>query len=482
MMTTSTEKRFFGHPRQLGTLFFIEMWERFVYYGVQSILMIYMYKKATEGGGLGMEKSLAAGIVGAYAGSIYLTTIVGGWLADRVLGTKNTLLLSTIVMLVGNILLVMLPGYSSLIGLPLISLGSGSFKATASAMVGSLYEAESEQKLRDAGFSIFYTSINTGVFLGTLLAGYLQPKYGFRMVFASAVVGMVLCLLTFLQGKSKLPETPVPNPLPKEECGKAIGVVVVILAVVGGAIGSGLVTLKNFSSVLLGVVGVISIGYFFLMFNDKHSTEADKRHLIAYIPLFFGMCLFWAAYLQMYTIVTAYFEETVPRNFGGFEVPVAWLLAFQSTAVIILASLMAALWTKMGERQPSSQMKFALAALVVGVAYAIFIPFLSTNNPMPMPILMVVLVLITVSELLLSPISLSFATKVAPQAFKTQMVSFNFLTLSLGFTLGGVLGDKLYKPEWATQFYIILTALGIGTAVALFVMMPFLNRMLHDVE
>ena len=118
----------------------------------------------------------------------------------------------------------------------------------------------------------------------------------------------------------------------------------------------------------------------------------------------------------------------------------------------------------------------------MGVAYAIFIPFLSTNNPMPMPILMVVLVLITVSELLLSPISLSFATKVAPQAFKTQMVSFNFLTLSLGFTLGGVLGDKLYKPEWATQFYIILTALGIGTAVALFVMMPFLNRMLHDVE
>ena len=121
--------------------------------------------------------------------------------------------------------------------------------------------------------------------------------------------------------------------------------------------------------------------------------------------------------------------------------PVSYLLAFQSTAVIVLASTMAALWTKMGDRQPSSQMKFALAALVIGGAYAIFIPYLSTQTPMPLVVLMVALVLITVAELLLSPISLSFATKVAPQAYKTQMVSFNFLTLSLGFTLGGVLGD-----------------------------------------
>ncbi len=481
-MTTSTEKRFFGHPRQLGTLFAIEMWERFAYYGMQSILMIYLYYKATEGGGLGMDQSLAAGIVGVYGGSIYLTTIVGGWLADRVLGTKNTLLLATVVMLVGNILLVLLPGYSSLIGLPLISLGSGSFKATASAMVGSLYEDESERDLRDAGFSIFYTAINVGVFIGTLLVGFLQPKYGFRVSFATAMAGMVFCLLTLLHGRSKLPETPVPNPLPKEKRGMVIGVIVAILAVIAGLIGSGLVNLGNFSSVMLGLVSVISIGYFFVMFGDKNSTEADKRHLIAYIPLFVVMCLFWAIYLQMYSVVTVYFEETVPRRFGDFEIPIAWLLTFQSLSVIVLASAMAALWTKMGKRQPSSQMKFALAALVVGVAFAAFVPFLSTGTPMPLVILMVVLVLITIAELLLSPISLSFATKVAPEAFKTQMVSFNFLTLSLGFTLGGVLGDKLYSPESATSYYIMLAAMGIGSAVLLFVLMPVLKRLLHDVD
>lgn len=482
MMTTSTEKRFFGHPRQLGTLFYIEMWERFAFYGGQSLLMIYLYYKASQGGGLGMEQSLAAGLVGVYGGSIYLTTIVGGWLADRVLGTKNTLLLATVVMLGGTVLLVLLPGYASLVGLPFISLGSGSFKATASAMVGSLYEDESERELRDAGFSIFYTAINVGIFIGTLLVGYLQPKYGFRVAFAAAMGGMVLCLITLLQGRSKLPETPIPNPLPKEQRGKVIGIVAAILAVIGGAIGSGLVNLSNFSSVMLGLVCVISIGYFFVMFGDKNSTEADKRHLIAYIPLFLVMCLFWAMYLQMYSVVTVYFEETVPRKFGSFEVPIAWLVTFQSLSVIVLASAMAALWTKMGKRQPSSQMKFALAALVAGIGYLAFIPFLSTGTPMPIFVLMVVLVLLTVAELLLSPISLSFATKVAPEAFKTQMVSFNFLSLSLGFTLGGVLGDKLYTAETATSYYIMLAGMGIGSAVVLFVMMPMLKRLLHDVD
>jgi len=189
--------------------------------------------------------------------------------------------------------------------------------------------------------------------------GYLQPKYGFRVAFAAAMGGMVLCLITLLQGRSKLPETPIPNPLPKEQRGKVVGIVAAILAVIGGAIGSGLVNLTNFSSVMLGLVCVISVGYFFVMFGDKNSTEADKRHLIAYVPLFVVMCLFWAMYLQMYSVVTVYFEETVPRKFGDFEVPIAWLVTFQSLSVIVLASTMAALWTKMGKRQPSSQMKFA---------------------------------------------------------------------------------------------------------------------------
>ena len=143
---------------------------------------------------------------------------------------------------------------------------------------------------------------------------------------------------------------------------------------------------------------------------------------------------------------------------------------------------MAALWTKMGKRQPTSQMKFTLAMLVLGLGYLGFVPFLSSGTPMPIFVLMLLLLVITVSELLLSPISLSFATKVAPKAFKTQMVAFNFLTLSLGFPLGGVLGDQLYTDDTATQYFIIFAGLGIGSFAILLLLLPKLNQLLHDVD
>ena len=172
----------------------------------------------------------------------------------------------------------------------------------------------------------------------------------------------------------------------------------------------------------------------------------------------------------------------MPRTFGSFTVPVAWLVTYQSLVVIVLASAMAALWTKMGKRQPTSQMKFTLAMLVLGLGYLGFVPFLSSGTPMPIFVLMLLLLVITVSELLLSPITLSFATKVAPKAFKTQMVAFNFLTLSLGFTLGGVLGDKLYSDDAATQYFIILAGLSIVSFVVLLLLLPKLNKLLHDVD
>ena len=480
-MNTSTEKKFFGHPHQLGTLFQVELWERFSFYSMQAILVIYLSHQLSQGG-LAMPEALAVGIVGAYNGSIYLSTIIGGWLADRVIGPKNTLFFAVATMLVGHILLVMISGVGSLAGLPFIALGSGGVKSACSTLVGSLYEDESTRNLRDAGFSIFYTGINIGSFCGSLVAGYLESNMGFRMAFAGAVVGIAIGLTLFIKGKSKLPDLPLPNPLPKEQRGKAIGMGVAILAVVGGLIAAGILRLDNFSSILLGVVSCISIGYFVMMVKDKQATEADRRHIIAYVPLFLAMCVFWAIYSQVYSSVTLYFDKTVPRTFGSFTVPVAWLVPYQSLVVIVLASAMAALWTKMGKRQPTSQMKFTLAMLVLGLGYLGFVPFLSSGTPMPIVVLMLLLLVITVSELLLSPISLSFATKVAPKAFKTQMVAFNFLTLSLGFTLGGVLGDKLYSDDAATQYFIILAGLSIGSFVVLLLLLPKLNKLLHDVD
>lgn len=209
------EKTFFGHPFQLSTLFHIELWERFSFYGMQGILLIYLYYTADKGG-LGIDKTLAGGIVGAYSGSVYLSTILGAWFADRVWGAEKTLFLSGIVVMLGHIVLAAAPGlYGLLIGLIFIALGSGGVKSTASSMVGALYEQDEMRPLRDAGFSIFYIAINIGGFLGPLLTGLLQENIGFHYGFGAAAVGMAFGLWRYSLGRKNLPHPTVPHPLSK---------------------------------------------------------------------------------------------------------------------------------------------------------------------------------------------------------------------------------------------------------------------------
>ena len=496
LMTTPTDDRFaspatagstpkgdfFGHPRQLGTMFHIELWERFSFYGMQAILLIYLYY-ATKDGGLGIDKNLAGGVVGAYSGSIYLATILSGWLADRVLGAEKTLFWSGVVVMLGHIALAVLPGFVGLIvGLVLIALGSGGVKSSAGAMVGSLYEDPAKRHLRDAGFSIFYTAINIGGFIGPLLTGWLQLKYGFHYGFGAAAVGMAFGLWQYWRGRSQLPPSLPANPLPPEQRKLAVSVALIALMALGGSIAGKLLHLGNFSRVLLAVVIIASLTYFVRMFTSSRVSSVEKRHILAYVPMFAVMCLFWAVWFQIYTVVTIYFDETSNRVLWGFEIPVAWLAALQSMWVIIFAGLMAAMWTKMGTRQPKTPMKFALAMLIMGASYLCFIPFISSGQVMPLAVMALLVLTITIAELLLSPISLSFATKIAPEVFKTQMVSFNFLTISLGFTLGGVLFDELYNAAKVVEFYRLLGILGIGSGVVLLVMLPVLNRLLSDID
>jgi len=250
----------------------------------------------------------------------------------------------------------------------------------------------------------------------------------------------------------------------------AIGVLIIL--VLGSLIATGALNLETFPQFLLATVILAVIAYFARLLGSRHVNADNKRHIIAYIPLFITICAFWAVWFQVYTVATVYFDETVDRTFFGFTVPVAWKDSIQSMWVVLFSGVLAAVWTKMGKRQPKTPLKFALAMLIVGVSYLGFVPYISSGTPMPIFVLMLLLLVITVSELLLSPISLSFATKVAPKAFKTQMVAFNFLTLSLGFTLGGVLGDKLYSDDAATQYFIILAGLSIGSFVVLLLLLP----------
>ncbi len=213
--TRDEDTRFFGQPWALVHIFGVEMWERFSFYGMQGILLIYLYFEVTEGG-LGIPKAVAGGIVGAYGGSVYLSTILGAWLADRLFGAERVLFVSAMVIVAGHLALALLPGAVGVgVGLVLVALGSGGLKANATSVVGSLYSADDPR--RDAGFSLFYLGINLGAFLGPILTGILQSSLGFHYGFGLAAIGMTLGLIQYSFGRKALPASAreVPNPLPK---------------------------------------------------------------------------------------------------------------------------------------------------------------------------------------------------------------------------------------------------------------------------
>lgn len=478
----ANEKKFFGHPWQLSTLFQIELWERFSFYGMQGILLIYLYYQTTEGG-LGMDKAVAGGIVGAYSGSVYLSTILGGWLADRLWGAERTLFYSGILVMLGHLALAIIPDLVGLIcGLVMIALGSGGVKASASSMVGSLYESEELRPLRDAGFSIFYISINIGGFLGPLLTGLLQENMGFHYGFGAAAVGMALGLWQYARGRQSFPATPAPFPLPQGKGKVAAGVAGAVVALLAVAVMAGWLNLGNFSKVLLATVIVATLVYFVRLLSSPAVTAENKRYITAYVPLFVVICIFWALWFQVFTSVTVYFDETANRVIGSFTIPVSWKDSLQSLWVVLFSGVLAAMWTKMGNKQPKTPVKFALSVMVLGASYWCFVPFLTSGTVMPLVIFALVILGITLAELLISPISLSLATKIAPAHFKTQMVALNFLALSLGFTLGGLLFKEYFAVETAANFYRLIGTVGLATGVGLFLLVPVLNRLLKGVD
>ena len=481
-MSSHAPDTFYGHPRPLSTLFHIELWERFSYYGMQSILLIYLYY-AISSGGLGIDRGLAGGITGVYGGSIYLATILGGWLADRVLGAERTLYYSGIVVMLGHILLALIPAVPGLIvGLVCIALGSGGVKASASSMLGSLYEKDDLRALRDAGFSIFYLAINIGGLFGSLLVGLAQEHASFHAGFGLAAIGMVFGLWRYSRGRRDLPTLPVPNPLAPEMRQRVAAGAILLLAFIAIAVGTGAVNTGNFSTVALSVNGVAVLGYFGWMLFGPGFQREEKIRVWAWVPLFLASGVFWMLWGQVFTALVVYFDEVVPRVYFGFRVPVGWSATLQSFWVILLSGSMASLWTKMGSRQPGTPLKFALSLFVMAGGYYLFVPYTSTGAPMSMWMFAVALLLITVAELLISPIGLSFATKIAPASFRTQAVAVHFLSLTLGFTASGALFDACYDPRNVSAFFELLTLCSLVAGAALLVLVPVLNRALKGVD
>ena len=461
------DRGFLGQPRALATLFGVETWERFSFYGMQGILLIYLYYSATKGG-LGLGQTLAAGIVGAYGGGVYLATVLGAWVADRILSSERTLFISAAVVMTGHIALALIPGLVGVgIGLILIAVGSGGLKATATSIVGTLYSTDDTR--RDAGFSLYYLGVNLGAFFGPLLTGLLQSTVGFHFGFGLAALGMAAGLIQYSSGRKRLPDAAreIPNPLPKRMFPVVGGIAVAGVIIIVLLVSFGVITAANLAIIVIGVTALAAVAYFVVILTNRSITSDERSRVVAFIPLFIASAAFWSIYQQQFTVVTIYSDQRLDRNILGWEFPVSWVQSINPIFIIVLSGIFAALWTRLGRRQPTTPVKFGLGTLGVGAGFLLFLPFVATGrNGTPVLALVLILLVFTIAELLLSPIGLSVSTKLAPARFRTQMVALFFLSVAIGSAVSGQLA-ALYDPRNEAPYFSVLGGIAIVIGVIL---------------
>lgn len=482
LATGQQAKTFLGQPRTLGNLFGVEMWERFSFYGMQGILLIYLYYSAAEGG-LGIDTVVASGIVGAYGGSVYLATIVGAWISDRLLGAERTLFYSAVLVMCGHISLAVVPGLAGVgLGLVLVALGSGGVKANATALVGSLYAPQDER--RDAGFSIFYMGINTGALVGPLLTGLLQSTAGFHYGFGAAAIGMFVGLAQYTLARKNLPAESrhVPNPLPGRGAVGFVAAGAIAAVALASLVATGIVPIARLALVTALISGTAAVVYFVVILASSAISRAERRRVLAFIPMFLASTVFWSLYQQQFTVITIYSDQRLDRNLFGWVMPVSWVQSINPIFIIVLAGVFGAVWTKLGERQPSTPTKFALGTISIGLSFLAFIP-MSGGGPNSAPLLGLVgvLLLFTIAELLLSSVGLSVSTRLAPAPFRTQMVALFFLSIAIGTVFSGLL-TGYYDPGDEVPYFTVLGLVAIAAGVVLLVFVRPIGRLMEGVR
>src|SRR6266581_4459156 len=348
-----------GHPRGLSTLFFTELWERFSYYGMRSLLMLFMVAPAAAGG-LGMPAERAAAIYGLYTGSVYFTAIPGGWIADRLLGLRRAVLVGGILIALGHYCLAVHAMPTFFAGLTLIVLRTGLLKPNISSIVGQLYRADDPR--RDAGFSIFYMGINLGALISPLVCGYLGQKVGWHWGFGAAGVGMTLGLIQYVLGGSRLGNAGILREKPKDAgllWGKLALAVLALVAV--------FYFLWDYRDYVL-LAG--SIGVFWSLLRQGRDPVERKR-IWAIIAFFVFAMLFWAGFEQAGSSLTLFAKDFTENSVFGWQFPASYYQAVNPLGILALAPLFAWLWVRWGKTQPSSPAKFMFGLVFLSLGFLV---------------------------------------------------------------------------------------------------------------
>ena len=489
--TPSREDRgLFGHPRGLPWMLNVEMWERFSYYGMRAILLYFITDTAANGG-LGLSANSGQVILASYSAAVYLLAIPGGIFADRVIGPWLSTLYGGVVIMAGHICLTIPSTVTSWTGIVLVAVGTGFIKPNLTTIVGGLYDDDDIR--RDAGFQLFYMSINVGAFASPLLTGWLREHYGYHAGFSSAAVGMAFALAAFVYGRHKLSAFAftVPSPIRPEERQRlllgslgvlvAIGVVVAVLQVLTGDLVTTVATAG-----LLVPVGT-AVAYFVVMFRSPKVTIPERTHLRAYIPLWIGAVLFFMITEQAAGKMATFAESNTDLRlpFFGWSTTAEAYQSVNPAAIVLLAPLIGMLFTRRAGRFPSTIMKFVIAVLIVGLSALMlgygFQIWPGGQHLSPWWFLALVYVIQTVAELFLTPVGLATTTALAPKSFASQAMGLWWLSVATGQGVAGFVIAQTENVSDATYYY----GLGAATllmALVLFAVAPWTQRQMADVE
>ena len=484
MTTPSTDRSFFGQPVGLSTIFFTEMWERFSFYGLRPLLILFMTAALAEGG-FGFDRGQASAIVGIYAGSVYLSSLPGGWVADRLLGLRRSIFWGAVLISLGHISIGLasfaLSKVPFFVGLVLIVLGTGLLKPNISAIVGDLYPEGGAR--RDAGYSIYYMGINIGAFFGQIVTGFLGETIGWHWGFGAAGVGMLIGLAWYwvaaqrTLGDIGMEPARHPDPLRASRerrngtIGLTVGLALLAAVVMLAAVGAITIDPQALGESMVFVLVGLAVAFFAYIFIAGGLNGDEKRRMAVIFVLFVFAAAFWAAFEQAPTSLNLFARDFTDRTVGSFEVPALWFQSINSAFIILFAPAFAALWVGLAARglELSSPAKFAAGLVLTGIGFVIMVPaanlVVDSGGVIRVSAwwLTISYLFQTLGELAISPVGLSSMTKLSPRKYVGQMMGVWFLASSLGNLIAGLVGGNV-DPEQLEQ----MPALFTWTAIAMF--------------
>lgn len=479
---------FFGQPRGLMTLSGLEVWERFSFLGMQAILVLFFADKVSNGG-MGMDPGTAASVSAAYGTLVYLVSVAGGWLADRILGSYRAVLYGGILIACGHYSMAVPTDTMTWVGLGLISAGTGLLKPNVASMVGKLYGTEDNR--RDAGFALYYMGINIGAFAGPLVTGWLGDHASWHWGFSAAAFGMTLGLIQYVAGRRHLAGRKhaaeyalAPGPMRRAVLTIVAGAVVVALVATALTL-AGWLTMDRFVDVLTVISVIAPVVYFVVMFRSPRVTPEERGRLRPYVVLFLASVVFNFILFQAYSTMILLASTNARTEIFGFHFPASWYASALGAFEVALAPVVATVWARMGPRQPHASNKIAIGVILGGLSFLLMVLPTSghADDTYKMAAWWIVgsYLLLGLGDILVETSGMSATTKLAPKAFASQTMALWFLSLALA---NGIQSQivKLYGEVSNPAYFGVNGAIAVVAGLAVIAAAPWLKRTMHPVH